>query len=235
MEKEDGSAAITRFILTSGEDERTPDPSEFAAGLIEGLKSGGNEHTWGLKKNSNSWKAQSGYTKYPVLYVTWYGANEYCKWLTEQTNKQYRLPSEAEWEFGARGGKKGAPDRFMYSGSNKLGEYAWYDENSYDKGESHQDYGTHPVKGKKANQLGLYDMSGNVWEWCSDWYDDNYYSKSPSHDPILLINPNKKDTYRVLRGGSWYNFASISGVANRIGGSPNYWNSNGGFRLTRDL
>ena len=103
--------------------------------------------------------------------------------------RKFRLPTEAEWEYAARGGNKSKG--YKYSGSNSISTVAWYDGNS--GGE------THPVKQKAGNELGLYDMSGNVWEWCSDWYGGNYYSSSPQNNPK---GPGSGE-YRVLRAGSW--------------------------------
>ena len=111
--------------------------------------------------------------------------------------KKFRLPTEAEWEYAARGG--GKSQGYKYSGSNTIGDVAWYTVNSYDKGTSSPDYGTHDVATKQANELGLYDMSGNVWEWCSDWYNSSYYSSSPSTDPTGPTTGSD----RVDRGGSW--------------------------------
>ncbi len=111
------------------------------------------------------------------------------------TGKNYRLPTEAQWEYAARGGQssfdKGGQGGFKYAGSNNLNEVAWYDVNSSNK--------THPVGQKRTNELGLYDMSGNVWEWCQDWYDADYYKKSPANNPT---GPTS-GIYCVLRGGSW--------------------------------
>lgn len=137
----------------------------------------------------------------PVEYVTWDDANEYCRKLSLQTGKTYRLPTEAEWEYAARGGNKSRG--YIYSGSNNIDEVAWYFNNSARE--------IHPVGQKKANELGLYDMSGNAYEWCSDFYVDttpvdydnhipSYYRISPGTNPT---GPATGYGYRVIRGGGW--------------------------------
>ncbi|MDD7540133.1 MAG: SUMF1/EgtB/PvdO family nonheme iron enzyme [Bacteroidales bacterium] len=127
----------------------------------------------------------------PVENVSWDDCQEFIKKLNRLTGKNFRLPTEAEWEYAARGGKYSKDYVYKYSGSNNADEVAWFDDNSGSK--------THPVKTKKANKLGLYDMSGNVWEWCNDWDDDHYYRNSPQTNPT---GPSK-GACRVLRGGSW--------------------------------
>ena len=130
---------------------------------------------------------------YPVDSVEWEDAQGFIEKLNKKTGKKYRLPTEAEWEYAARsGGKK---EKFAgTSNESELGEYAWYDDNSEGV--------THPVKQKKPNALGLYDMSGNVWEWVYDFYDGSYYDVSPKDNPK---GPDTKyKTYHILRGGSWY-------------------------------
>lgn len=130
----------------------------------------------------------------PVEKVSWEDCQEFIdklnSLLMEQLKgKLFRLPTEAEWEFAARGGNKSKG--YLYSGSNTLADVAWFDENS--------DGQTQSVGSLKPNELGIYDMSGNVSEWCSDWYDPDYYSESPSNNPQ---GPSRGD-YRVYRGGSW--------------------------------
>ncbi|MDP7475097.1 MAG: SUMF1/EgtB/PvdO family nonheme iron enzyme [Candidatus Marinimicrobia bacterium] len=151
----------------------------------------------------------------PVIYVDWQDAFDYCEWMSKTTGKTYRLPTEAEWEYAARGGSKSKG--YTYSGGNNLYAVAWYDNNSRDK--------THPVAQKQPNELGLYDMSGNVYEWCSDWYGD--YSSSPQTDP----QGSNSEEYRVLRGGGWLHHDSGCRVAFRLGYSPDGRYNFYGFRL----
>jgi len=134
--------------------------------------------------------------------ITYY-ANGFIYKLNQMTGKQYRLPTEAEWEYAARGRRSNGN---KYSGSNTVGDVAWYSSNS---GSS-----KHPVGTKAANELGIYDMSGNVYEWCSDWFSSSYYNSSPQNNPL---GPST-GSLRVGRGGSWYSSASSVRVSFR-----NYW------------
>ena len=161
---------------------------------------------------------------YPAYRVSWDDCQEFIRKLNQLTGKTFRLPTEAEWEYAARGGNKSKG--YKYSGSNTIGDVAWYTVNCYDKGSSSPDYGTHPVKGKQANELGLYDMSGNVYEWCSDWYVS--YSSSAQTNPT---GPSS-GSFRVLRGGSWIYYSWRCRVAYRYGSSPDDRNYNNGFRLS---
>lgn len=154
----------------------------------------------------------------PVESVSWDDAQEFIKKLNAKTGKTYRLPTEAEWEYAARGGKSAT---YTYAGSNTVDEVAWYSSNS--------GYKTHPVGEKKANELGLYDMSGNVWEWCQDWYADDYYAKSPSSNPP---GPTT-GSLRVIRGGSWNVNPAYLRVAFRGYGTPDRRDDGIGFRLAR--
>ena len=151
----------------------------------------------------------------PVINVNWLDAVAYCEWKSKATGKTYRLPTEAEWEYAARGGNKSKG--YTYSGSNDLDAVGWYNGNSNSK--------THPVAQKQPNELGLYDMSGNVWEWCSDWYGS--YSSSPQNNPQ---GPNS-GSIRVLRGGSLYRYDSSCRVADRDWDFPYRWRYYLGFRL----
>ena len=145
----------------------------------------------------------------PVEMVSWDDCLDFIARLNQMTGKTFRLPTEAEWEYAARGGNKTLT--YKYAGSNDIDEVAWWDTNSCDGvGPDSPDYGTHPVALKKANELGLYDMSGNVWEWCQDWFGN--YSSEPQTNPT---GPSSGDN-RVYRGGSWINYAKNCRVSSRF-------------------
>ena len=135
----------------------------------------------------------------PVENVSWNDCQTFISKLNSLTGKNFRLPTEAEWEFAARGGNNSRG--YKYSGSNDIGSVAWYDGNSGSK--------THSVGQKSPNELGLYDMTGNVWEWCQDWYGN--YSSSSQTNPTGPVS----GSYRVYRGGSWVNLAGYCRVSNR--------------------
>ena len=155
----------------------------------------------------------------PAANVSWNDIQQFLSKLNAKTGKAYRLPTEAEWEYAARGGSSSRG--YKYAGSNSLDEVAWYESNSGSK--------TRPVGQKKANELGLYDMSGNVWEWCQDWHGD--YSSSAQ------TNPKGPGTgfVRVGRGGSWFSVPQNCRVAVRHYGSPGDRHYSPGFRLSRTL
>lgn len=135
--------------------------------------------------------------QHPVVWVSWDDCQEFLKKLNALTGKDFRLPTEAEWEYAARGGNKSKG--YMYAGSNTLEEVAWYEKNCPYKDDDQSDYCPHEVALKHPNELGLYDMSGNVEEWCSDWYKYDYYSVSPKMNPQ---GPDSGFNY-VARGGYW--------------------------------
>ena len=162
------------------------------------------QELWEAVMGSNPSKFKGA--KLPVEQVSWNDCQEFIKKLNALTGQHFRLPTEAEWEYAARGGSKS--QGYKYSGSNNLGDVAWYDDddNSGDK--------THDVATKQPNELGLYDMSGNVYEWCLDWYGS--YSSSSSSNPT---GPGPASGFgRVYRGGSWFSYAGRCRVANRNGG-----------------
>ena len=155
-----------------------------------------------------------GYPQRPVEYVSWNDCQEFIKKLNQLTGKNFRLPTEAEWEYAARGGNKSKG--YKYSGSNTIDNVAWYSSSI-----------THDVKTKQANELGIYDMSGNVWEWCQDWYNSSYYSSSAENNPTGPAS----GSYRVLRGGSWYTYAWLCRVSYRSNNYPGSRNDDSGLRL----
>lgn len=142
----------------------------------------------------------------PVECVSWEDCQTFIRKLNALTGKNFRLPTEAEWEFAARGGNNSRG--YKYSGSNTLSNVAWFDDNSADK--------THPVATKAPNELGIYDMSGNVWEWCSDWYSSSYYTSTSQTNPT---GPGS-GSYRVHRSCSWENHAGCCHVSSRGCSSP---------------
>jgi formylglycine-generating enzyme required for sulfatase activity len=151
----------------------------------------------------------------PVEQVSWNDCQTFITKLNSLTGATFRLPSEAEWEFAARGGNKS--QGYTYSGSNTVGDVAWYKDNSSSK--------PHVVKTKAPNELGIYDMSGNVWEWCQDWYHS--YSSSAVTDPT---GPTS-GSYRMFRGGGWSGGATYCRCADRNYDKPTTWSSTFGLRL----
>ncbi|MBR1727560.1 MAG: SUMF1/EgtB/PvdO family nonheme iron enzyme, partial [Muribaculaceae bacterium] len=173
--------------------------------------------------------------KRPVEQVSWYDCQEFITKLNQITGKTFRLPTEAEWEFAARGGNKS--QGYIYPGSNDYEEVAFYWHNS---GPEVNPYGgpktTHPVAQKKPNELGLYDMSGNVNEWCHDWYSATYYSESPTDNPTGPADPVSIYPARVVRGDAyddWIAFYDEEDFAvwERGSARPNNKSDNLGLRL----
>ncbi len=214
---------------------------QFALHLFANQQDGELENkapSWGLKGN------------HPALNLDWYEAVEYCNWLSLQESLMpayavdrspdpgnlseydekkwtvrridgatgFRLPTEAEWEFACRAG---TTTKYSFRDAEELGDYGWYDDNS--------DSQTHPVGAKKPNPWGLYDMHGNVCEWCQDWHDDQYYEESPETDPL---GP-EAGSFRVFRGGCWFDGARNCRSASRDWDVPVNRNYFLGFRLAR--
>ena len=146
----------------------------------------------------------TGNMQRPVEMVSWNDCQTFISRLNELTGETFRLPTEAQWEYAARGGNKSKG--YTYSGSDAIDDVAWYRDNS--------DLTTHPVKTKAPNELGIYDMSGNVWEWCSDWYGD--YSSAAQNDPTGPVTGSS----RVFRGGCGVNSAACCRVAYRCLSTP---------------
>lgn len=180
------------------------------------------EHQWGLQKITENattrWAPAKGYDKYPVINVNWVWADAYCKWLSRQTGEKYHLPSEAEWEYAARGGQASAKNRFLYAGSDQIADVAWYADNAKR---------TNPVGQKRPNQLDIYDMSGNVYEWCQDWYGP--YTAGKQTNPGGPVSGSE----RVMRGGSFGMFEESMHLVDREKNYPNLSNKNLGFRVAR--
>jgi len=153
----------------------------------------------------------------PVETVSWDDAQAYCKKLAEQTKQTVRLPTEAEWEYACRAGTTTT----YHSGDAEadLARVAWYAANSKNT--------THPVGQKEPNAFGLYDMHGNVWQWCQDWYGEDYYGKSEAENP----QGPAQGAGRVLRGGSWYYPPGRCRAADRIGNDPDFRYNSVGFRV----
>ena len=192
----------------SGERDRDSDETQHRVTLTRGFWLMETEVTQELWKavmgnNPSSFKG----ARRPVEEVSWHDAVEFCRKLSRLTGKEWSLPTEAEWEYACRAGTQTAYSFGDYAG--KLGDYAWYNKNSRSR--------THPVGQKLANAWGLFDMHGNVYEWCADWYDD--YGSGAVVDPT---GPADVHSFRVFRGGGWLNNAGYCRSADRIGDTPGY-------------
>jgi formylglycine-generating enzyme required for sulfatase activity len=166
-----------------------------------------------MGKNPSNFKGDN----LPIENVSWNDIRDFISELNIMTGKKYRLPTEAEWEYAARGGNKSKG--YKYSGSSALDKVAWHKDNSGGK--------TQPIGAKQPNELGIHDMTGNVWEWVSDWYGANYYSSSSGSNPTGPVS----GSYRVGRGGGWNPDARDCRVSIRNYADPGYRNYDLGFRL----
>lgn len=208
------------FQMGSSAKEANSDESPVHRVCVDGFAIGKYEVTQGIWQKvmgaNPSYFSACG-ADCPVEQVSWDDVQTFLSKLNSQTGQHYRLPTEAEWEYACRSGGKDQ----TYCGGNNLSALGWYYENSGSK--------THPVGQKQANELGLYDMSGNVWEWVQDWYSEHYYKNSPAQNPA---GPSGGSD-RVLRGGSWDYNARRCRAAIRFDVSPGYRNFDLGFRLAR--
>jgi formylglycine-generating enzyme required for sulfatase activity len=175
----------------------------------------------------------------PINNITWVEAIQYCNWLSKQDGLKpayaiagpnitcdfaangYRLPTEAEWEFVAKGGKKSKG--YAYSGSNKIDDVAWHLKNSQKK--------PHVVGTKMPNELGIFDMNGNVWEWCWDWYNKDYYKIEDTNNPTGPARGENK----TVRGGSWDSQLNYLRNSNRVSTPPQKTHEFYGFRIARNI
>lgn len=175
-----------------------------------------------ITRDGQEYVVAAGRENYPVTSVSWYGASAYCEWLRNLTGEPFRLPTEAEWEYAARGGKK--THDYVYSGSRDVGEVAWFDWNA--DGEKHE------VGTLKPNELTTYDMIGNVQEWCNDWYDEHFY-EDVKETPNNPAGP-EKGYECVVRGGAFH--LEIENVRNedRSKFAPHIINATIGFRIARE-
>ncbi len=155
---------------------------------------------------------------YPIVNISYFDAIAYCQWLSELTGEHYTLPTEAQWEYAARGGNKSK--NYKYAGSNDIDEVAWYDETTRERG-------PRSVGRLKPNELGIYDMSGNAWEWCLDYWGN--YSAKAQKDPTGPAQGG----YKVIRGGSWYYVDDMAKLTSRDGPKPGKPNFNYGFRVVK--
>ncbi|MCR5454339.1 MAG: formylglycine-generating enzyme family protein [Bacteroidales bacterium] len=208
-------------------DDAESDEKPVHSVTLDGYYAGETEVTqalWEAVMGSNPSSFNKG-GDYPVECVSWDDiVNDFLPKLNRLTGETFRLPTEAEWEYAARGGSKSRG--YKYSGGNNLSEVAWY--GYYDDRDANRTITTEtsmPVKRKRPNELGIYDMSGNVWEWCQDWYGD--YSSSPSRNP----NGPSAGSNRVSRGGSWYDGAWDCRVSDRDFSYPGHRFNGVGFRL----
>ncbi len=175
-----------------------------------------------IYKDNEIFKVETGFENFPVNFVSWYGANAYCKY------NGCRLPTEAEWEYSAKGGESSFfkilfKRYYEFSGSNEPYSVAWFNENSERK--------IHEVGTKHSNKANIFDMSGNLDEWCNDWYLSGYYSDIEKEDPT---GPEKAD-FKVYRGGSWYNSKKMIRVTNRRAANPKSQKATVGFRVVKDV
>jgi len=179
---------------------------------------------WKSVMGTEPWKGKDNVKEgaaYPATCVSWDDAVEFCKKLSVREGRIYRLPTEAEWEYACRAGTTTAYS--FDDNKDKLGDYAWFDENAEAIGEEY----AHRVGTKRANPWGLHDLHGNLWEYCNDRFDPHYYKDSPMTDP----QGPRAGSSRVIRGGGWRSPARYCQSASRYDFSPGYQSVNIGFRV----
>lgn len=187
------------------------------------------QQQWKDVMGTRPWNNKGSFVKegpgYPATYVTWNDAQEFCLRLGKMEGKTYRLPTEAEWEYACR-----AQTSTLYSFGDspaEMPDYGWITDNAYSIGESF----AHRVARQKPNEWGLYDMHGNVWEWCGDWFGEDYYQHSAEDDP----RGPSDGTKRIIRGGSWRSSDTHARSTFRFGLSPSDAENDLGFRVVAVL
>ena len=186
---------------------------------------------WQTVMKTNLWSGNDfvlDHDDHPAVFVSWYDADAFCGNLNQSHPGLVRLPTEAEWEYACRAGTE---SRFSFGDDESaLGRCAWFEGNVYKVGEQY----AHSVKKKLANPWGLFDMHGNVWEWCQDVFHDNYNNAPTDGSAWMTGSRFKVDQSHTLRGGSWRSCPGYCRSANRSGSTPGDRGSHGGFRLTLD-
>lgn len=220
------------FMMGANDDDTDADTNEHPAHQVtlSSFYIGQTEVTQALwlavmGSNPSKFCSANGYTdnlQRPVEMVSWEDCQEFIAKLNQMTGKSFRLPTEAEWEFAARGGNRSKG--YKYAGSNDVNAVAWW---GWNKGNC--DYNTYPVATKSPNELGIYDMSGNVTERCQDWYSYRYTSDAQTN-PTGPTGPQEYH-YRVVRGGNWYDVSYHCRVLRRLGSNIDDHSSNYGLRL----
>lgn len=212
---------VTGGSFIMGNDAGEPDERPAYEVVVDGYaisKYPVTQRQWSVIMGTNPTEF-AGCDQCPIDKVSWNDAQKFIAILNELTGKKFSLPTEAEWEYAAKGGKESKP--FKYAGSNDIDSVAWYTGNSGRM--------PHPVGQKLPNALGLYDMCGNVWEWCLDWYNKNYYELNESNNPM---GPSS-GAGRVRRGGSWFTQAINCKTTTRNNVKQDYSDDSGGFRLVQ--
>ncbi len=230
---------IAKYEVTIGDFRRFVDATAYVTEVEKEGKG------WILNKTGDNWEEQEGISwrnpgfdqeeNHPVTMVSWNDAMAYINWLNKERGMKYRLPTEAEWEFAARDGGK----FIEYSWGNEwpdgniAGDESWnhFPKRPWPVWEDYDDsyVYTSPRGSFKPNSFGLYDMTGNVWEWCADWYKGDYYEKSPRKNPKGPVT----GTHRARRGGSWFSSPKSIRTTLRDSGTPNEMDFYLGFRLAR--
>jgi formylglycine-generating enzyme required for sulfatase activity len=229
---------LCKYAVTVADFKKFVDETKY---LTE-AETGDGSYLW----NGKDWKKEKGINwrfgvsgkvreqtefDHPVVHVSWNDVLAYCKWLTDKTGRTYRLPTEAEWEYACRAGTKtpfNTGDNLTADQANYNGNYPY---NNNKKGTYREN--TVPVNHFQPNALGLYNMHGNVWEWCGDWYDEKYYDECKAMGTVENPEGPQNGSGRVVRGGSWYSDARGCRTAIRDGDGPGNRSGNGGlgFRL----